>query len=876
MNDPSRPASADRAADAHRTLPDGAAPPRLRFGSFEIDTVRREVLRAGERLRIGSRQFELLLALAHAQPRLLTADELVRIGWAGREVDKNNLRVQITALRKALGADAIRFHPTRGYRLELAVARPEAERAEHADALALPGNLSELQPELFGRTAELASAAAALAEHDRLTLVGAPGVGKTTLALVVAQRQRRAFADGAFLVELAALTTGAQVAPAVAQVLGVDGAAARTTIDLARALGSRQLLLVVDNCEHLPSAVQALCDDLLRAASGVTVLATSRRPLKCAGEQTLRLGPLPLSADETLAAARGSGAVALFEARARHADARFAVTAGNVEAVDRVCRLLEGIPLAIGLAAARVALWGVQGLAQRLVSTLSGLDRVGGAGGGDRHDTLTAAVSWSYDLLSPAEQALLRLLGVFAGSIPLTAVQRLAAARGIGEAAVMKALAGLLDNSLLQADLASLTGGTPGVEPGGEPGGAVRYTMHAIVRDFARAQLAAGDEASAVRRDHAEWCLSLIPDPPLGQPPDAKRTMAPAADVDNLRASIKWSADHDVALAIDLCCRMVRHWRANGEHDEAFAVALPLLAKPVPAGSERLRARLQQRLCAIAYEADRHALVITLATEAIDTLADSGAEGDEAQAWSWLGAAHSMMGELEQGLGHFERAVAIQRRPGDEAGLGEDLANVGWTLQALGRADEARAALAEAMAIARRTANDFGIATAHEQLADLEAGVGRDPAAVLAHARAAVAGYRKLAMQRRLTRCLGVAAGAHRRLGERAAAFACLHEVLTVAIKHGFVRQQCDACVELAALMLDRADRGRAVALLALSDRLRASSNLVSEPATEAECQRIRAAAAGGLDAFALHAANAEGELLTVAQAIRWVSMEAR
>jgi predicted ATPase/DNA-binding winged helix-turn-helix (wHTH) protein len=477
----------------------------LRFGRAEVRPSERQLLIDGRPVGLGARAFDLLLALVERRDRIVAKNELLDSVWPGLVVEENNLQVQISSLRKALGPQAIATIPGRGYRFTAAldfeaVSQPDAtaprstSAPEATDAHAAPlSNLpAELAP-LYGRAEDLPALRALIELHKLVTVVGAGGIGKTALAQALAHQLRGSFDDGVWLVELTPVADASLVATTVAGVVRVElGADAQT---LAKALSTSRMLIVLDNCEHLVHAAAELAAALQRAAPNVRLLATSQEPLKVAQEHVYRLGPLALPTEAGVESARQAGAVALFEARAQAADPRFALTEHNIAAVVDICRHLDGIALAIELAAARVPLLGVDGLRARLDERFSVLK--GGARLAlKRHQTLRAALDWSHGLLTQDEQTVFRRLAVFAGSFGLDSAQRVAADDRIDEWAVLDHLAALVDKSLVVAEM----------------GEAPRYRLLETSRAFAMEKVQQADETDAVHRSHAEAVLAVFED----------------------------------------------------------------------------------------------------------------------------------------------------------------------------------------------------------------------------------------------------------------------------------------------------------------------------------------------------------------------------
>ena len=397
----------------------------------------------------------------------------------------------------------------------------------------MPGNLPSRLPRLYGRAADLDAIAQLLREHPVVTITGPGGIGKTQVAQAVAKRiatERAAdYPDGVWWVELAALADGALVPAAVAQAMGVRLAGDRPTAVVLRSqLASQRTLLVLDNCEHLADAVAALVDTVTAGASRVAMLVTSQETLRAADEHVYRLGPLAVPAVADASSIPQYGALELFEARAQAVDPRFTLTAANLPAVTEICRRLDGIPLAIELAAARLPLLGVEGLRTRLDERFN-LLTAGARVVLRRHQTLRATLEWSHSLLTPDEQTVLRRLAVFAGGFTLEAAQHVASDERIDPWIALDHLGALVDKSLVLAE--------------GDP--IPRYRMLETTRAYALERLAEAGETERTLRRHAEAVLALLE--PFATDDwqwRATGVYVPAArvELDNLRAALEWSA----------------------------------------------------------------------------------------------------------------------------------------------------------------------------------------------------------------------------------------------------------------------------------------------------------------------------------------------
>jgi predicted ATPase len=534
-----------------------------RFADFVLRPDTRELLQRGQPLRLGRRAFDLLQVLVEHADRVVSREELFARAWAGRVVGDDNLKVQVMALRAALGADAIVNVPGVGYRFGLPLSAVD-DAAD--DTTAPPPPVSSPTDALLGRTEELADVSARLRGGALLTVAGSGGVGKTRLALAAVAALAPAFRDGVAVVELAAVQDPSLVCGAIARQLKLPQDNRRSVDRLAVALAPLSLLLVLDNCEHLVAAVAETVAAVLAQAPGVAVLATSQEPLGIQGESVVRLAGLAMPPpDATLEALRANPAAQLLIERALSADRDVALSPADAPAIAALAIGLDGIPLALELAAARVPLLGWEGTRERLDQQLKLLTR-GRRDAPSRHQTLRATLQWSHALLAPAEQALVRRLGVFADTFTVEAAERVA---GSDADDALNALQALVDKSLVQRSASA---------------GASRLRLLVTTREFALERLAEAGELEPLRARHADAVAGLHE---RAQADALQRPLLAWVDrmtpeLADLRAALAWAAGPggDARRLLRLVSAAGYFWNAAGLDAEAqhwLTLARPLV-----------------------------------------------------------------------------------------------------------------------------------------------------------------------------------------------------------------------------------------------------------------------------------------------------------
>jgi predicted ATPase/DNA-binding winged helix-turn-helix (wHTH) protein len=472
-----------------------------------VDLERRELRARGVPVPLGGRAFQIFAVLVQSAGQLVTKDELMARVWPGAIVEENKLQVHVSAVRKALGPDrgTLRTSFGRGYR----VVGDWTIRKEctPADQVALAPTRMPVQPFLnnlpaaasgvIGRTAAVQQLQEFLSAYRTITLTGPGGIGKTTLALEVARSLFPAFNGDCWLVDLASLSDPALVPSTVAGVLGLGlGGDEISTESVARAIGGKKLLLVLDNCEHLIDATARLAETVVRLCPAISIVATSREVLRIEGEHVYRVPPLdvPSPHQEESDVVIGHSAVQLFIARARALDSDFSTHGENLRTIASICRRLDGIPLAIEFAAAHAAMLGPELVLSRLDERF-GLLTGGRRTALPRHQTLRATLDWSYELLPEPERCLLRRLGVFAASFTLDAAIAVMSDQGHTASVILDEIANLAAKSLVTLDESAPTG---------------RWRLFETTRAYALEKLAESGETEQIVRRCAEFFRDLV------------------------------------------------------------------------------------------------------------------------------------------------------------------------------------------------------------------------------------------------------------------------------------------------------------------------------------------------------------------------------
>jgi predicted ATPase/class 3 adenylate cyclase len=551
-----------------------------------------------------------------------------------------------------------------------------------------------------GREREKAEVRRLLLGSRLLTLTGAGGAGKTRLALQVAAETVEEFADGVWLVELAALSDPALVPHAMAAALNETEQPGRSIEDtLASALRDRQALLVLDNCEHLVAKCAHLSEALLRDAPRLRILATSREALGVAGEVEWQTPPLSLPpiAGASAEALTESESVRLFVARAAAGRPGFAVNAPNAQIVGQICRRLDGIPLAIELAAALVRVLSVEQIAARLDDRFQLLTR-GSRTALPHHQTLAATMDWSYQLLSETERALLRRLSVFAGGWTLDAAEAICAHDGLGTAGMPALHAQLAAKSLLIVE---------------DQDGETRYRLLETIREYAQDRLVEAGEAAAMRARHRDWYLALAEraQPDLRGPGQGLWLERLETEHDNFRSALEWSATDeggtDEGLRLAGALRVL--WHVHGHFTEGRGWLQTMLARS-PDAPAAARADARAGAALLAYRQGDHDGATALFEESLVLFRSLGDSRGTAHALQTLGQIAVARGDLERAGPLLEEALEWCRRAGDNRVAAMALNTIGEVARCRGDYEGARASYEAGLALRREVGDRSGLA----------------------------------------------------------------------------------------------------------------------------------------------------------------------
>lgn len=711
----------------------------------------------------------------------------------------------------------------------------------------LPNNLPVHLTSLIGRDEEVAEITALLEQSRLVTLTGAGGIGKTRTALQVAADLLQGDGDGVWFVDLAPFDDPMLVPSAIAEVFNVadEGGSQRLIERVGAALKAKRLLIVLDNCEHVISAAADAADRLLHMCPGMYILATSREPLGIAGEEPYRMPALPVPGEgEQMTAERvlQYGAAVLFVARARTAQRSFVLTDENAAIVADIVRRLDGIALAIELAAPRIKVLSLQQLDQRLdecFKVLSGGSRTAQP----RHQTLRALIGWSYDLLSEAERSLLRRSAIFRGGWTFEATEAICTDERFADQDVLDLLTALVDKSLVVVDVL---------------GEEQRYRLLESTRQFAAERLdEAGERENAAAR-HCRYFAGVAQRAGAAywQIDSDRWTAQVRLDLENHRVAIGWglAGDGDVEAAATNVAGLRGLWYAAARREGRMLLgrAKAALAGDAPAGVRGLLALTEARLDYASAQS------VMPAAEAVRALSGGGDEVGRAEALALQGDALGRAGRLAESVIPSEAALAAARATRTPRLIGWVLSRAAYWIGAAGDRARAHVLFAEAAALLRACNDPWRLATLQWSRAEFFYG-DSDHAAALACAREAETILRERGAEGDLSIVLLNAAAYLLALGRLEEAWAAARESLELALRTDVALYVAVAIGHLAHLTAETGDPARAARLLGYADAVYKRNGNAREPTEQRGYDRAVELIRAALPEERLRALMAEG-----------------
>jgi predicted ATPase/DNA-binding winged helix-turn-helix (wHTH) protein len=792
------------------------------FGAFTLDVARGCVLKAGEEVKFRPKVYEMLTFLVRNPGRLIGKEELIQAVWPDNFVTDDSLVQCALELRRALDdrdQRLLRTVPRRGYLFtaEVTQGTPDSTERRKSNAGRLGPKLIDLptpRTSLIGREAEVASAANLLRSNNvqLLTLTGLGGSGKTRLAIAVAAEIASDFTGGVHFVGLASITDPDLVATALAKSLDIQQVANRTAPQLIsdHLQGSGPLLLVLDNFEHvLPAAT--LVAETLATCPALKVLVTSRECLRMYGEQEFPVAPL-----------QQDFAVQLFVQRATAVRPNFAMSEENSAAISEICSRLDGLPLAIELAAARTKLLSPRAILERLQSRFQLL--TGGALDlPERQQTLRATIDWSHDLLNEAEKKLFRRFSVFIGGCTLEATEAVCNTGSDLGVGLFDGLASLVDKNLLQRVDSSDSD--------------ARFTMLETIREYALERLASSGEERATRRAHAAYCLVLAEEGNPELSPAERTAWLTRCDLetDNFRSAVDHLiGDGDVEWSLRLCMALFRFWDMRDHLIEGRS-RLEAVLRLAGDGFSKERAKVAHFLGALITAQGDFPSARRFLNQSLSLYQELGDRWGIAVSLNALAVSARDQGDYSSAQANFERSLACWRMLPNRSATARCLHNLANVTKVCGDYGRAQSALTEAASIFEELGDRGGVAWSKNQQGDIAREQG-DLAAALGFYGRALSAFREIGDRWGSARSLADLGHVYCQQKEYQAAHAAYRESVELFAELGHKRGIARALEGSACLAAAQGDAERALKLAAAAAHLR---RLISAPLPRAEQVRL-------------------------------------
>lgn len=810
---------------------------KYRFADFTLDVERGAVFKAGREVKLRPKVYDALSFLVKNRGRLVPKEELVQALWPDAFVTDDSLVQCMVELRRALddrSQGILKTVPRRGYIFEAEVsAEPDdssaSAKGHQASAQPIAGayHLPVPRTPLIGRERELASVQQHLLDpHTRLlTLTGSGGAGKTRLGLQVAETLADAFQGRVYFVGLGSVGDPGMVPAAIAESLGIRETGGRRFADLIKQYlhdcGSSPVLLLLDNLEHLLPA-SSLVVELIEASRTLKVLVTSRSPLRVYGEHEFPVPPLELPRAEELRSPDSlvsNPAVALFAQRAAAVKPEFKVTADNAALVADICSRVDGLPLAIELAAARVKMLPLAQILARLESRLQ-LLTAGARDLPERQQTLRNAIDWSYCLLDDAEQKLFRRLGVFRGGCTLEGAEAVCNTQDDLGTEIFELMSSLVDKSLIQHSH----------DDNEEP----RFLMLETIREYSLERLDQSGEDAATRRSHAAYCLVLAEEgnPDLNESDRAAWLSRCDLEHDDYRAALEWLLQTlDLDWGFRLCLALFRFWDMR-EHMTEGRARLEMILQLAGEGYPKERAKASQFLGALATAQGDFRAAACFLEMALTMYQELDDHYGIAVSLNALAISARDRGDYIAAQNGFEESLAYWRRVHDRAAMARCLHNLGNTAKTRGDYARARMALLEAMHIFEEIGDRSGAAWTLNQQGDVATEQGDLTAALELYQRA-LAAFRTASDRWGASRSLADIGSITCEQGDHSASYAAYRESLEIFTSLEYKRGVARVLEGLACLALAKGDARRALAVAGAGARLRLQIGAPLPPAEQ-------------------------------------------